>query len=158
MHDGHGATASTSRLALDATVHCLTGCAIGEVLGLVVSTALALGIVVSIFVAIVLAFFFGYSLTFFPLLGAGVELRRALGITLASDTVSIVVMELVDNAVILLVPGAMTAGLADPLFWASLALSLVIAFVAAFPVNRWLIGRGQGHAVVMRHHAQESRE
>jgi hypothetical protein len=145
-------TVSLSRIAFDATVHCLTGCAIGEVLGLVVSVILGLATVPSIVLAIVLAFAFGYSLTFFPLLRAGLAVREAVPITLASDTVSIVVMEIVDNAVVLLVPGAMSAGLADPLFWGSLALSLVIAFAAAYPVNRALIARGGGHAVAMRHH------
>jgi hypothetical protein len=148
----HGATPSVTRLAFDATKHCLTGCAIGEVLGVVIGTALALPTALTIGLAVVLAFVFGYALTFVPLLRAGTAFGAAAGITLAADTISISVMEVVDNAVILLVPGAMESGLDSPLFWGSLALSLVVAFIAAFPVNRWLIARGRGHAVAMRHH------
>ena len=145
-------SASLNHLAVSATVHCLTGCAIGEVLGLVFGTALGWGSTASIALAVVLAFFFGYLLTLLPLLAHGVRLKTALGLALASDTLSIAVMEIVDNAVVLAVPGAMTAGVADILFWASLALSLVVAFASAFPVNRWLISRGRGHAVVHAHH------
>jgi len=148
----HGPTPSVTRLAFDATKHCLTGCAIGEVLGLVIGTALALSTAVTIALAIVLAFFFGYALTFIPLLRAGLAFSSAAGITFVADTISITVMEIVDNGVILAVPGAMDAGLDSLLFWGSLAVSLAIAFVAAFPVNRWLIARGRGHAVAMRHH------
>jgi hypothetical protein len=137
-------------VAFDATVHCLTGCAIGEVLGLVLATALRFSNAASITIAIVLAFAFGYSLTFFPLLGTGMPLGRAIGVTLAADTVSIVVMELVDNAVVLAVPGAIDAGLGTLLFWGSLSFALAVAFVVAVPVNRWLIGRGKGHAAVHR--------
>ena len=146
-HD-HGMAASLNRLALLATAHCLTGCAIGEVLGMVIATALGWGNAASIALAVVLAFVFGYSLTLVPVLRAGIPFRRAAGLALASDTLSITTMEIVDNAFILLVPGAMAAGLDDGLFWASLAASLAIAFVATFPVNRWLIARGKGHAVV----------
>jgi hypothetical protein len=142
-----------NRSALQATVHCLTGCAIGEVLGMVIATALALGDAASIVLAIVLAFFFGYALTFGPVVRAGVPVRRAARLTLASDTVSIGTMELVDNAFILAVPGALAAGLRDALFWWSLLVSLAIAFVLTLPVNRWLIGRGRGHAVLHEHHA-----
>jgi uncharacterized protein DUF4396 len=138
MHD------SLDRIALLATAHCLTGCAIGEVLGMVIATALGWGNAASIALAIALAFLFGYSLTLVPLLRSGIPFRRAVGLALASDTLSITTMEIVDNAFILLVPGAIAAGLGDWLFWAS----LVIAFAAAFPVNRWLIARGKGHAVV----------
>jgi hypothetical protein len=134
-------------------VHCLTGCGIGETLGLALSTVLGLGNAASIALAVVLAFFFGYSLTVRPLLRSRIPFREVAGIALASDTASITVMEIVDNAVVLAIPGAMAAGLGDPLFWGSLALALGIAFVATFPVNRWLIGRGRGHAVVHRHHA-----
>ena len=141
-------TSALNRTAFLATAHCLTGCAIGEVLGMVIATALGWGNAASIALAVVLAFVFGYSLTLVPLVRSGVPLRRSLGLALASDTISIATMEIVDNAVILLVPGAMDAGLADGLFWASLAASLAIAFVATFPVNRWLIARGKGHAVV----------
>jgi putative flippase GtrA len=140
-----------TRAAVQATVHCLTGCAIGEVLGMVLATALGWGNALSIAVSTVLAFFFGYALTLRPVFRAGVPFRRALRLAFASDTVSIAVMELVDNAFILVVPGAIAAGLADSLFWWSLAVSLAIAFVVALPVNRWLIARGRGHAVVHAH-------
>jgi hypothetical protein len=136
-----------TRQALDATRHCLTGCAIGEVAGLLISGALGLTTEASVVVGIVLAFVFGYSLTFVPLLRGGMPLGRAVGVTAAADTISIVVMETVDNLVVLFVPGAMAAGLGDPLFWGSLALGLTVAFAVAFPVNRWLIARGRGHAV-----------
>ena len=144
---------SLNRSALQATVHCLTGCAIGEVLGMIIATALGWGNAASIAVSIVLAFFFGYSLTLGPIIRANIPFRRAAGLTLASDTLSITTMEIVDNAFILIVPGAIAAGLSDALFWWSLGLSLVIAFVAAFPVNRLLIARGRGHAVVHELHA-----
>ena len=155
VHHAHGAAdaASLNRLAFSATSHCLTGCAIGEVLGVVIGTVLGWGNLETILLAIVLAFFFGYSLTMLPLLRAGLAFGAAIPLALASDTLSITVMEIVDNAIILVIPGAMAAGLADVLFWGSLALSLVIAFTAAFPVNRWLISRGKGHAVVHAHHA-----
>jgi uncharacterized protein DUF4396 len=145
--------ASTSRLALQATVHCLTGCGIGEVLGLAGGTALGLGNVATVALAIVLAYAFGYGLTLVPLIRAGMPLLRASGITFAAETLSITTMEIVDNLVVVAIPGAMDAGLADLLFWASLAVSLALAFVAAFPVNRWLIGRGLGHAVVHDAHS-----
>ena len=148
----HPAGQSLDRLALSATVHCLTGCGIGEVLGLVLAAWWGFGDAASIALAVVLAFAFGYALTLVPLLRAGMALGGAVGIALAADTLSITVMEVVDNAVILLVPGAMDAGLASPLFWGSLAVALAIAFVAAYPVNRWLIARGKGHAVVHAHH------
>ena len=141
-----------TRSAVQATVHCLTGCAIGEVLGMVLATALDWGNAVSIAVSTVLAFFFGYALTLRPVLRARVPFRRALGLAFASDTVSIAVMELVDNAFILVVPGAIAAGLADGLFWWSLGVGLAIAFVIAVPVNRWLIARGRGHAVMHELH------
>jgi len=140
-------TTDTTRLAFQATVHCLTGCGIGEVLGLGGATLVGLGNAASIALGIVLAYVFGYGLTFVPLLRAGMPLLRATGITFAAETLSITTMEIVDNLVVLTVPGAMDAGLADILFWGSLALSLALAFVAAFPVNRWLIARGLGHAV-----------
>ena len=146
-HAQHGTT-DTSRLAFQATIHCLTGCGIGEVLGLGGATLLGLGNAASIVLGIVLAFVFGYGLTFVPLLRAGMPLLRATGITFAAETLSITTMEIVDNLVVLAVPGAMDTGLGDILFWGSLALSLALAFVAAFPVNRWLIARGLGHAVV----------
>jgi hypothetical protein len=142
-----------TRTATSATLHCLTGCAIGEVLGLVIATALGWGDVASMVLAIVLAFVFGYSLTMLPLLRSGMQLREVLPIALASDTFSIVTMETIDTATILLIPGAMAAGLGDPLFWGSLAGALFLAFWAALPVNRWLIARGRGHAVMHAHHA-----
>jgi hypothetical protein len=152
----HGAPASLNRLAAAATTHCLTGCAIGEVLGLVIATALGWHDVASIALAIVLAYLFGYGLTLRPLLQSGLALRAAAGIAFAADTLSITVMEAVDNAVLLAVPGAMDAGLDSGLFWGALALALAIAWIAAFPVNRWLIRRGLGHAVVHRHYAPVS--
>jgi hypothetical protein len=141
-----------TRSAVQATLHCLTGCAIGEVLGMVVATALGWGNAASIALSVALAFLFGYSLTLRPILRAGIPARRAARLALASDTISIATMELVDNAFILIVPGAIAAGLTDGLFWWSLAASLAIAFGVALPVNRWLIGRGRGHAVVHELH------
>jgi Zn-dependent protease len=146
---GNGALdASLNRTAFAATWHCLTGCAIGEVLGLVIATALGWGNIASFAIAIALAFFFGYLLTLRPLVRGGVPLRQAGRVPLAADTVSIALMEIVDNGFVLLVLGAMAAGLGDFLFWWSLAVGLFIAFWAAFPVNRVLIARGRGHAVV----------
>ena len=142
-----------NRLAASATTHCLTGCAIGEILGVAIGTALGWGNFETIVLAIVLAFIFGYSFTSWPLLRSGMALGAVVPIALASDTLSITVMEIVDNAILLVIPGAMEAGLGDGLFWASLAFALAIAWVAAFPVNRWLIARGRGHAVVHAHHA-----
>ena len=146
------AAASLNRTAFDATVHCLTGCAIGEVLGLAIATALGWHDLPSIVLAIVLAFMFGYALTMRPLLASGMPIREAVRTALAADTISIVVMEITDTAIILIVPVAMAAGLIDPLFWGSLALALGVAFVVALPVNRWLIARGRGHSVVPGHH------
>jgi hypothetical protein len=149
-HAVHGApegAASLNALALTATRHCLTGCVIGEIVATVLGGALALSTAATVLLGIVLAFAFGYALTLFPLLRAAIPLERALGITFAADTVSIVIMETVDNGFVLLVPGAMAAGVTDPLFWGSLAIGLAIAFAVAYPVNRWLIRRGQGHAV-----------
>ncbi|HEV3477300.1 MAG TPA: DUF4396 domain-containing protein [Rubrobacteraceae bacterium] len=143
---------SLNRLAFSATAHCLTGCAIGEVLGLVIGMVLGWGNVATIALAVVLAFFFGYSLTMLPLLRSGLALATVLPVAFAADTLSITVMEIVDNLIILVIPGAMEAGLGSLLFWGSLAFALAVAFVAAFPVNRWLIARGKGHAVVHEHH------
>ena len=142
------------RMAISATVHCLTGCAIGEVLGMVLATWWGWADVPSILLAVVLAFFFGYLLTFTGVRRAGQDVRTAVRVAIAADTVSILVMEVVDNAFIVAVPGAMAASLAEALFWWSLALSLVIAFVVTVPVNRWMIGRGKGHAAVheLSHH------
>ena len=148
----HGNNASLNRLAFSATAHCLTGCAIGEVLGVVIGTALGWGSFATIALAIVLAFFFGYLLTMLPLLRSGMALAAVLPLAFASDTLSISVMEIVDNLIMLAVPGAMEAGPTSLLFWGSLAFALLIAGAAAFPVNRWLIARGKGHAVVHQHH------
>ena len=143
---------STNQLALSATIHCLTGCAIGEILGLVIATALGWHDLPSVVLAIVLAFVFGYALTIRPLLASGMPFRQAGRLAIASDTLSITTMEIVDTAIVLAIPGAMAAGLADPLFWGSLAFALVVAGVVAYPVNRWLITRGRGHAVLHGHH------
>jgi Domain of unknown function (DUF4396) len=160
-HDAHhqhahqgstGPEHSLTRQAIDATRHCLTGCAIGEVLGMVIGTALGWHTAATVIVSIALAFLFGYALTMRSVLRSDVSFRRALGVALAADTVSIAVMELVDNAVVLLVPGAMAAGLTSPLFWGSLAASLAIAFVVTVPVNRALIARGRGHAAMHAYH------
>jgi hypothetical protein len=143
---------SLSRAAFSATTHCLTGCAIGEVLGMAIATALGWANVVQIVLAIVLAFVFGYALTVQPVLRAGVGFRQASGIAFASDTVSISIMEAVDNVFVLLVPGALDAGLGDAKFWWSIAVGLAIAFAPAWAANRWLIARGKGHAVVHQYH------
>jgi hypothetical protein len=144
--------ANLTRLAISATLHCLTGCAIGEVLGMVISTALGWHNAANIAVSVALAFFFGYTLAMRPVLAAGLPFRQALGVALAADTVSIAVMELVDNAGLLVIPGALDAGLADWLFWVSLVVSLAVAFVVTVPVNRWMIARGKGHAVAHQYH------
>ena len=141
-----------TRTAISATLHCLTGCAIGEVLGMVLATWWGWGDAASIALAVVLAFFFGYALTMTPVLRAGLTLSAAVGVALTADTMSILVMEIVDNAILLLVPGAMDAGLSSLLFWGALAFALLVAFVVTVPVNRWMIGRGKGHAVVHQYH------
>ena len=137
---------------ISATLHCLTGCAIGEVLGMVIGSALGWGNLATVVLSVALAFVFGYSLALRPVLRAGIPLAAAVGVAFASDTVSISVMELVDNAFIVAIPGAMEAGLASGLFWGTLAASLAIAFVVTVPVNRWLIARGRGHAVMHQYH------
>ena len=143
---------SLNRTAFSATLHCLTGCAIGEVLGIMIGTALGWSNVTTIVLAIVLAFFFGYGLTMLPLLRSGMALGAVLPLAFASDTLSITVMEIVDNLIIVAIPGAMDAGLGSLLFWGSLAFALAVAFIAAFPVNKYLISRGKGHAVVHKHY------
>jgi len=148
MHDAK----SLNALAFSATVHCLTGCAIGEVLGMIIGTALDWPNLPTIALSVALAFFFGYTLTSLPLLRSGMALSAVIPIALASDTISISIMEIVDNAIILLIPGAIDATLDEIGFWAALALSLVVAGTAAYPANRWLLARGKGHAVVHRHH------
>jgi Domain of unknown function (DUF4396) len=151
MHE-HAAAPATWAMAAQATLHCLTGCAIGEVLGMVIGTAAGLTTATTVALSIALAFFFGYALTMRGVLRSGLPFRRALRVALAADTVSIAVMEVVDNAVVVAVPGAMDAGLTSALFWLSLAGSLVVAFLVTTPVNRWMIARGRGHAVVHAHH------
>ena len=153
-HRTAGGTSGTSlnRIALSATIHCLTGCATGEVLGLVLATWWGWGDAASIALAVTLAFVFGYAFTLVPLLRSGIGLRAALSVAFAADTISITVMEVVDNAVLLTIPGAMEAGLGDVRFWGSLAFALAVAFAVAFPVNRALIRRGRGHVVVHTHH------
>jgi hypothetical protein len=140
------------KTAVSATLHCLTGCAIGEVLGMVIGSSLGWTNLPTVIISIVLAFVFGYSLTMRPVLAAGVAFGAAISVALAADTVSITVMEIMDNAVMLVIPGAITAGVLDLLFWVSLAISFVVAFVVTVPVNKWLIGRGKGHAVVHQYH------
>ena len=143
---------SVSQTAVSATLHCLTGCAIGEIMGLVIGEALGWSNVQTIVLAVALAFFFGYSLSILPLLKARIALDAALGVVLAADTLSIATMEVVDNTVMALVPGAMEAGLVNPLFWVSMSAALAVAFAAAFPVNRYLLMRGKGHALMHKYH------
>lgn len=154
----HGAAVSAAQpglnaIALRATIHCLSGCAVGEVLGMVLGTAWGLSNGATIALAVALAFAFGYAFTFFPLLRSGMSLRTAVGVTFAADTASITLMEIVDNGMMLVIPGAMDAGLGQPLFWGALAASLLIAGAAAFPLNRHLIQRGKGHALAHGAHA-----
>jgi hypothetical protein len=141
-----------NRAAFSATTHCLTGCAIGEVMGMALATAFGWGNAVQIVLAIVLAFAFGYALTLQPVLRAGIGFRQASGIAFASDTVSIAIMEAVDNVFVLIVPGAIDAGLGDGKFWWSIAAGFAVAFLPAWAANRWLIARGKGHAVVHEYH------
>jgi hypothetical protein len=150
----HSAGTSLNRLAFSATLHCLSGCAVGEVLGLAIGTALGWANAPTIVLAVALAFFFGYAFTMFPLLRAGLAFGAVLKLALAADTVSILIMEVIDNGIMLVIPGAMDAGLDSLLFWGSLTVALIIAAAFAFPVNRWLIARGQGHAVVHQHHVR----
>ena len=145
-------TDSLWRQAIAATLHCLTGCAIGEVLGMLIGTALGWHDLATVVLSITLAFVFGYALTARAVLRAGLPLTAALGVAFAADTVSITVMEVVDNALMLLIPGAMDSGIASGIFWGALAVSLAVAFVLTVPVNRWLISRGRGHAVMHSYH------
>jgi Domain of unknown function (DUF4396) len=147
-HELPSSGGALSAVALSATLHCLTGCAIGEVLGMVIGTALGFSDVGTIALAVALAFLFGYTLTSLPLLRAGLALSAVVPIALASDTASIAIMEVVDNAIMVAVPGAMEAGLDNILFWGALSVALVVAGALAFPLNRWLIARGKGHAVI----------
>ncbi len=151
MHSAqHGSV--TWGMAARATLHCLTGCAIGEVLGMVIGTSIGLSDGATVVLAVALAFFFGYALTMRGVLRAGLPFRAALRVALAADTVSIAVMEVIDNAIMLSVPGAMEAGVSSWIFWASLAFALAVAFVLTWPLNRWMMSRGKGHAVVHAYH------
>ncbi len=143
---------NVNSMALSATLHCLTGCAIGEIVGLLIGTAFGLTALATTLLAIGLAFLFGYTLSTLPLLRAGLTFRKALGIVLAADTLSILTMEIVDNAVMLVIPGAMTAGLVNVVFWVSMMIALVAAFCAAYPVNRYLLQQGKGHALTHAYH------
>ncbi len=149
---------SLNRLAFSATLHCVTGCSIGEVLGMVIGTALGWGNLATIVLAVVLAFFFGYMLTVFPLLRSGMAFTKALRLALAADTISITVMEIVDNTIMVVIPGAMDAGVTEILFWGSLVFALLVAGIATFPVMRWLILRGRGHAVVHKYHTGDDNQ
>jgi uncharacterized protein DUF4396 len=151
-HGGPGAAASLNALAFSATTHCLTGCAIGEVLGMAIGTAAGLANLATVALSVLLAFACGYALTSMPLLRSGLPLASVVPLALASDTISIAIMEIVDSALMLAIPGAMDAGLGELRFWASLALALLVAGAAAYPANRWLIARGRGHAVVHARH------
>ncbi len=150
-HEGHGAAGGIDRMAASATLHCLTGCAIGEITGLIVGTALGLPTLWTVVLAVGLAFLFGYALSTLPLLKAGLALGRALRVVLAADTLSIATMELVDNAVMAIIPGAMDAGLVNVVFWIGMLIALTAAFLAAYPVNRVLLRRGKGHALAHEH-------
>lgn len=143
--------ASINKMAISATLHCLTGCAIGEVLGLVIGTALGLATHVTLLLAVGLAFLFGYALSTLPLLKAGMPLKAALAVVLAADTLSITVMEITDNAVMAIIPGAMNASLVNPVFWVAMPIALTVAFFAALPVNKYLLKRNKGHALTMQH-------
>ena len=151
-HGGHGGGKVTWKAAAQATLHCLTGCAIGEVLGMIIGTALGWGNGATIVLAVALAFVFGYALTMWGIRKSGLSLKQMIGVALAADTVSIVFMEIIDNSAMMLIPGAMDAGLGSWLFWVSLAGALALAFVVTTPINRWIIGRGKGHAVVHQYH------
>ena len=150
QHTGH--PENVNAMALSATLHCLTGCAIGEIAGLIIGTALGLGNLGTIALAVGLAFVFGYTFSTLPLLRAGVAVGTALSVVLAADTLSILTMEIVDNAVMALIPGAMNAGLVNVVFWVGMMIALSAAFIAAYPVNRYLLRRGKGHALTHEYH------
>lgn len=152
--DAHAAhhNMSLNKMAANATLHCLTGCAIGEITGLIIGTALGWNTLQTIILATALAFVFGFTLSTIPLRKAGLGFFAALSIVFAADTLSIATMEIVDNLVMAIIPGAMTAGLVDPLFWISMPIALALAYVAAYPVNRYLLTKGKGHALVMKYH------
>ncbi len=148
--------ASLRKMAASATLHCLTGCAIGEVAGLIIGTTLGLGNTATVALAIVLAFIFGFTLSTLPLRKAGLGFFAALSIVFAADTLSIATMEVVDNAVMLVIPGAMAAGILEPLFWISMAIALAVAYCVAYPVNLYLLKKGKGHALVMKYHTKHN--
>ncbi len=148
----HTAKSGLNNMAASATLHCLTGCAIGEVLGLVIGTALGLSAGLTIVLAVTLAFVFGFALSTIPLTKAGLSITAALSVVFAADTLSIATMELVDNAVMALIPGAMSSGIVSPLFWVSMPIALTVAYFAAYPVNRYLLSKGKGHALIMKYH------
>ena len=150
-HEAHHDT-NINTMAASATLHCLTGCALGEVAGLLIGTALGWGMLQTIVLAVALAFVFGFTLSTLPLRKAGVGFFAALSIVFAADTLSIATMEVVDNIVMALIPGAMSAGIVNPLFWISMPIALTAAYFAAFPVNKYLLSRGKGHALVMKYH------
>jgi hypothetical protein len=152
-HQAHHDMGNVTRMAISATLHCLTGCAIGEIAGLIIGTAAGLSNAATIAISIALAFLFGYSLSTMPLLRSGLAPRTALTVVLAADTLSILTMEIVDTAVVAAIPGAMNAGLVNVTFWVSMMLSLAVAFVAAVPVNRYLLQRGKGHALTHEYHS-----
>jgi hypothetical protein len=151
-HDHHAMNGNVNGMALSATLHCLTGCAIGEIVGLMIGTALGLSNVATIALAVALAFLFGYSLSTLPLLKAGLAVGTALSVVLAADTLSILTMEIVDNVVMAVIPGAMNAGLVNPIFWLGMMIALTAAFIAAYPVNRYLLQKGKGHALTHEYH------
>lgn len=148
----HAHAGSSRAMAVSATLHCLTGCAIGEVTGLLIGPALGLGTGATVVLAVALAFLFGYTLSTLPLLRAGLGVGAALSVVLAADTLSIATMEVVDNLVMAVVPGAMDAGLVNVVFWVAMPVALAAAFAAAYPVNRWLLARGRGHALTHEFH------
>lgn len=152
QHHEHESRSHLNQMAASATLHCLTGCAIGEVTGLVIGTIFGLEVIPTIILAVALAFMFGFTLSTLPLLRAGVGFFAALSVVAAADTLSIATMELVDNIVMALIPGAMSAGLVNPIFWIAMPVSLAAAFAAAYPVNRYLLTKGKGHALVMKYH------
>lgn len=151
-HDQEHARKRLNQMAVNATLHCLAGCALGEVMGLVIGTLFGLSTIQTIVLAVILAFVFGFTLSTLPLLKAGVGFFAALSVVTAADTLSIATMELVDNAVMAIIPGAMGAGLVNPLFWISMPIALAVAYIAAYPVNRYLLTKGKGHALVMKYH------
>jgi preprotein translocase subunit SecG len=152
IDEHHAMSGNVNAMAVSATLHCLTGCAIGEIVGLIIGTALGLSNVTTIAIAVGLAFVFGYALSTLPLLKAGLALGTALSVVLAADTLSILTMEIVDNAVMAAIPGAMNAGLVNPIFWIGMAIALTVAFFAAVPVNRYLLQKGKGHALTHQYH------